>query len=69
LERKDELEAVIGEFLAHPGAAFLEVMIDPDAGVYPMVGPGKSYAQMITGPFIAERSESAIAPAQTADMF
>ncbi|WP_291225765.1 biosynthetic-type acetolactate synthase large subunit [Dokdonella sp.] len=69
LERKEDLETVIAEFLAHPGAAFLEVMIDPDAGVYPMVGPGKSYAQMITGPFIAERGESAIAPAQTADMF
>ena len=27
-------------------------MIDPDACVYPMVGPGKSYAQMITGDWI-----------------
>jgi hypothetical protein len=31
-------------------------MIDPDAGVYPMVGPGASYAQMITGDFIPARS-------------
>jgi acetolactate synthase-1/2/3 large subunit len=31
-------------------------MIDPDAGVYPMVGPGASYAQMITGDFIASRA-------------
>jgi acetolactate synthase-1/2/3 large subunit len=30
-------------------------MIDPDAGVYPMVGPGATYAQMITGEFIASR--------------
>jgi acetolactate synthase-1/2/3 large subunit len=30
-------------------------MIDPDAGVYPMVGPGQSYGQMITGDFIPDR--------------
>ena len=55
LERPDELEAMIAAFLAFDGPAFLEVMIDPDAGVYPMVGPGASYAQMITGDFIASR--------------
>ncbi len=55
LERPDELEATIATFLAFDGPAFLEVMIDPDAGVYPMVGPGASYAQMITGDFIASR--------------
>ena len=38
------------------GPAFLEVMIDPDAGVYPMVGPGMSYDQMITGDHIPTRS-------------
>jgi acetolactate synthase-1/2/3 large subunit len=31
------------------------VIIDPDAGVYPMVGPGLSYDQMITGDFIPTR--------------
>jgi acetolactate synthase-1/2/3 large subunit len=56
LERVDELEPVIADFLAFDGPAFLEVMIDPDAGVYPMVGPGASYAQMITGDFIASRA-------------
>jgi acetolactate synthase I/II/III large subunit len=56
LERVGELEATIADFLAYPGPAFLEVMIDPDAGVYPMVGPGASYAQMITGDFIASRA-------------
>ncbi len=64
LERNDELEATIAAFLAHAGPAFLEVMIDPDAGVYPMVGPGASYAQMITGDFIATRGE-AVAPASS----
>ena len=35
----------------------LEVVIDPDACVYPMVGPGASYAQMITGDWIASRAQ------------
>nr|WP_241668952.1 biosynthetic-type acetolactate synthase large subunit [Rhodanobacter glycinis] len=56
LERTEELEATIAAFLAFEGPAFLEVMIDPDAGVYPMVGPGASYAQMITGDFIPSRA-------------
>ncbi|MDO1529256.1 biosynthetic-type acetolactate synthase large subunit [Fulvimonas sp. R45] len=55
LEDKAALEATIEDFLAFDGPAFLEVMIDPDAGVYPMVGPGATYAQMITGEFIASR--------------
>ena len=52
-----DIEQTVADFLAFDGAAFLEVIIDPDAGVYPMVGPGASYAQMITGDFIAARSE------------
>ena len=31
------------------------MIIDRDAGVYPMVGPGLSYDQMITGDFIPNR--------------
>src|SRR6266446_8289109 len=52
LERKPDVPRVIAEFVAFAGPAFLEVMIDPDAGVYPMVGPGQSYEEMITGEFI-----------------
>ncbi|WP_243042247.1 biosynthetic-type acetolactate synthase large subunit [Dyella sedimenti] len=63
LENKAELEDAIADFLAFGGPAFLEVMIDPDAGVYPMVGPGTTYAQMITGDFIPSRA----APAETGD--
>ncbi|MGC1547082.1 MAG: biosynthetic-type acetolactate synthase large subunit [Rhodanobacter sp.] len=67
LEDKQELATTIAEFLAYDGPAFLEVMIDPDAGVYPMVGPGATYAQMITGEFIPSRNAStAPAPASTA---
>jgi acetolactate synthase-1/2/3 large subunit len=32
-------------------------MIDENADVFPMVGPGQSYANMITGPFIPSRLE------------
>ena len=43
--------------MAFSGPAFLEVIIDPEAGVYPMVGPGMSYDKMITGDFIKSRSK------------
>ncbi len=55
LDRKQDVPAVIAEFLAFTGPAFLEVIIDPDAGVYPMVGPGQGYEAMITGEFIPSR--------------
>jgi acetolactate synthase-1/2/3 large subunit len=55
LDRKADVPRVIEEFIRHPGPAFLEVLIDPDAGVYPMVGPGQSYDAMITGEHIVAR--------------
>jgi acetolactate synthase-1/2/3 large subunit len=59
LDRKQDVPAVIAEFLNYPGPAFLEVIIDPDAGVYPMVGPGLGYDAMITGDYIAARTTPA----------
>jgi acetolactate synthase-1/2/3 large subunit len=56
LERKDDVEQVVREFIEFKGPAFLEVIIDPDACVYPMVGPGQTYDQMITGDFIPDRA-------------
>ena len=58
LEHTEDLERVVGEWLAFDGPAFLEVIIDPDAGVYPMVGPGLSYDQMITGDWINSRDKT-----------
>lgn len=55
LENKAELSKVIKEFMDFKGPAFIEVMIDPDAGVYPMVGPGMTFDQMITGDHIPSR--------------
>ena len=57
LQDKKQLPKVIKEFVEFPGPAFLEVIIDPDAGVYPMVGPGMCYHEMITGDYIPTRNE------------
>ncbi|MES1943752.1 acetolactate synthase, large subunit [Salinisphaera sp. PC39] len=59
LDRKADVPAVIKEFIEFQGPAFLEVIIDPDAGVYPMVGPGMSYREMITGDHIPNRYDNA----------
>ncbi len=63
LERKEDVEEMTREFIEFPGPAFLEVMIDPDAGVYPMVGPGQPYRDMITGDFIPDRYGDRTEPA------
>ncbi|MDN5869137.1 MAG: biosynthetic-type acetolactate synthase large subunit [Nitrococcus sp.] len=55
VRKREELEAALAAFVEFPEAAFLEVMIDPDAGVYPMVGPGMGYKQMVTGAHIPAR--------------
>ena len=70
LEKPADLAATIADFIAHEGPAFLEVVIDPDAGVYPMVGPGMSYAQMITGDHIPSRTvQKEIEKVGPAEMF
>jgi acetolactate synthase-1/2/3 large subunit len=56
VERPHELEAALRTFIAFKGPAFLEVMIDEAADVYPMVGPGQTYAGMVTGDYIRSRS-------------
>jgi acetolactate synthase-1/2/3 large subunit len=72
LERKQDVPAMVAEFLAFNGPAFLEVIIDRDAGVYPMVGPGLGYDAMITGEFIASRAatdSSAVRKVDPSSMF
>jgi acetolactate synthase-1/2/3 large subunit len=69
LEHKADVPRVITEFLGFKGPAFLEVMIDPDAGVYPMVGPGQSYDEMITGDFIPSRHKVDIKTPDASEMF
>ncbi len=55
ISRPDEIRDAIAAFIAHDGPAFLEVRIDPNAAVYPIVGPGMGYKEMETGPFIKKR--------------
>ncbi|WP_027804215.1 biosynthetic-type acetolactate synthase large subunit [Paraburkholderia caledonica] len=74
VETPSELDEKLKAFVAFEGPAFLEVMIDQNADVFPMVGPGQSYSNMITGPFIASRSETVAGEEgavrlQAADMF
>ncbi|SFF44275.1 acetolactate synthase, large subunit [Fontimonas thermophila] len=56
VDKREDLARVIREFIEFKGPAFLEVIIDPMASVYPMVGPGMSYDQMITGEWIPSRN-------------
>ena len=57
LDNKNEIKSTVKKFIEFDGPAFLEVIIDPDAGVYPMVGPGQTYDKMITGDWIKNRNE------------
>ncbi|MDE1923677.1 MAG: acetolactate synthase, large subunit, biosynthetic type, partial [Gammaproteobacteria bacterium] len=69
LDKKADVPRVVRDFIDFPGPAFLEVLIDPDAGVYPMVGPGQSYDEMITGEFIASRKAVEITAPGESQMF
>ena len=69
LDRKEDLSRTIREFLEFDGPAFLEVIIDRDAGVYPMVGPGLSYDNMITGDWIKSREKPAHDTLDPSEMF
>jgi acetolactate synthase-1/2/3 large subunit len=69
LDNKADVPRVVQEFVSFPGPAFLEVIIDRDAGVYPMVGPGMAYDQMITGDFIPSRQKAVLDKDPTSNMF
>lgn len=69
LENKADVQTIVREWLEFKGPAFLEVIIDPDAGVYPMVGPGLSYDQMITGDFIPTRTQTKAEDIDGSSMF
>ena len=69
LDKKADVSRVVEEFIRFEGPAFLEVMIDQDAGVYPMVGPGQAYEDMITGDHIPSRSKVQVKPPGASEMF
>ena len=69
LDKKADLTSLVREFMEFEGPAFLEVIIDRDAGVYPMVGPGLSYDNMITGEWITSREKPAHDTLDPSEMF
>jgi len=69
LDKKADVERVVREFIEFPGPAFLEVIIDTDACVYPMVGPGQPYTGMITGDHIPTRGAAEIEQPDSSEMF
>jgi acetolactate synthase I/II/III large subunit len=69
LDKKADVPRIVEEFIRFNGPAFLEVMIDPDAGVYPMVGPGQAYDEMITGDHIPSRTQVDIKAPDASEMF
>ncbi len=78
LKDKSKIRETLEAFVAAKGPAFLEVMIDQNAHVYPMVGPGMGYKEMETGPFIPprkpelseiKRPPDAVDPTKTPELF
>ncbi len=57
IERREDLDATLAAFVAAAGPAFVEVRVDPGAHIYPMIGPGMGYKDMITGRFIKGRAQ------------
>jgi len=69
VSEKKHVAPVLQEFVHHNGPAFLEVMIDPDACVFPMIGPGMGYKEMLTGPHINARTYDPVKPSKPTDLF
>ena len=55
VSEREDLSDTLEQFAQFDGPAFLEVMVDPDALVMPMVGPGKGYKDMIVGDYMTPR--------------
>ena len=64
-----ELDSALKQFIEHKGPAFLEVLIDPEASVLPMVPPGQSYKHMVTGDFIPNRYKESDKEVDSSAMF
>ncbi len=53
-----DVRPALEAFVGFAGPAFLEVMVDQNAHVYPMVAPGMGYKDMITGKWIRSREQT-----------
>jgi acetolactate synthase-1/2/3 large subunit len=61
ITKRSEVRPTLEEFVKSDGPAFLDVLIDPFAFVFPMVGPGMGYKEMVTGDWIPSRSSNGAA--------
>ncbi len=59
VSERGEVRGALEQFVSFPGPAFLEVIIDQHEHVYPMVGPGMGYKDMIVGEYITPRQQKA----------
>ena len=62
VSEKSEIKKTLAKFIEHDGPAFLDVITDQSADVYPMVGPGHGYKEMVTGPHISPRDKTPLHP-------
>ncbi|MGB6294859.1 MAG: biosynthetic-type acetolactate synthase large subunit [Rivularia sp. (in: cyanobacteria)] len=47
IEKREQLESAIAEIIAHDGPVVVNARVTKDENCYPMVGPGKTNAQMV----------------------
>ncbi|MFI5394363.1 MAG: biosynthetic-type acetolactate synthase large subunit [Candidatus Binatia bacterium] len=59
VSERAQVRQTLEEFVTFRGPAFLEVIIDQHEHVYPMVGPGMGYKDMIVGKYIKPREKAA----------
>ncbi len=57
VSERGEVRSALEQFVSFAGPAFLEVIIDQHEHVYPMVGPGMGYKDMIVGEYINPRQQ------------
>ena len=69
VSEKNRIERALQEFVHFDGPAFLEIMIDPDACLFPMIAPGQSYKEIVTGPHIRPRTQDPVKPKEPTDLF
>jgi acetolactate synthase-1/2/3 large subunit len=50
VERREDLKDTLADFLASREPRLLDVSVDPDENVFPIVPPGASLAEMLVGP-------------------
>jgi len=61
LKDPKDVRKTLEAFVKYDGPAFLDVAIDPFAFVFPMVGPGQGYKDMVTGDWIPARATNGAA--------